>query len=581
MLNQRIEALRDAGGGLLYLKPGNYFTNKTIKLYKNIVLLGSGRGSTRLIKGPQWVPNATLLDMSGVLSTDPTAGDGNKSHMFVMDLDLWSGPNWNVGTGLILDTSYTSISKIERVNIAGCPGTAWLMRQMWDSAITDVHIKNSGGSNGDSDAAVRIVGSENDCSNNLFVNNMTIEACPHMGLYIGGYEENPDANTARQRAYNINFTDLKVENVRIVDNATLVRTTKNTNQVRFVRPFIFADNRARTAVAPNVCLLDYDGEDHKISDFRGGHGTGSSSGGGVQLRSAIRLGRRRLGSKIDGVSVAGAAIGCVIEVDRYQIDGTTPVNYRQGSCVVNNIVRDNETIPLLGGTGAGYTNVRLPQLFRSRSKLTASSGRTIRRGETNQIIEYTGTATAAAKMVIDVESANLETGIEGDFIEVHQAGTGPVSLEGFTGVTLQIPNSLSATTSEQYQVLRADRLDRNLWRLTRGAPRPAGVLIAEQTSTQGSKPFTWRVRDNVQIVAGDFWNVQRATSIANLNAGTLNGDAIQQITPQDLAGGDVTITGLSATPSGPLALRVRTGREDGQGGYVWNEWSNILTDTIT
>lgn len=62
--------------------------------------------------------------------------------------------------------------------------------------------------------------------------------------------------------------------------------------------------------------------------------------------------------------------------------------------------------------------------------------------------------------------------------------------------------------------------------------------------------------------------------------GTLNGEAIQMITTQDLASGSTTITGLGATPDGPLALRERVGREDGMGGYVWGDWSNVLTDTI-
>lgn len=110
-----------------------------------------------------------------------------------------------------------------------------------------------------------------------------------------------------------------------------------------------------------------------------------------------------------------------------------------------------------------------------------------------------------------------------------------------------------------------------------GAPS----LTIARSSTAGAKPFTWRLVDSSLLSAGDFWNVQRATSTANLTAGVLNGQATQQITQSDLVGGDVVFPDLTATPSGPLALRVRVGREDGQGGYVWSDWSNILTDTIS
>jgi hypothetical protein len=60
----------------------------------------------------------------------------------------------------------------------------------------------------------------------------------------------------------------------------------------------------------------------------------------------------------------------------------------------------------------------------------------------------------------------------------------------------------------------------------------------------------------------------------------LSGEAIQQLTPQDLAGGDMTFADLGSTPVGPLKLRVRIGRENGTGGYVWGPWGNTLSDTI-
>lgn len=64
-------------------------------------------------------------------------------------------------------------------------------------------------------------------------------------------------------------------------------------------------------------------------------------------------------------------------------------------------------------------------------------------------------------------------------------------------------------------------------------------------------------------------------------AGTVNGDVVQQITPQDLAGTDpIVFTDLPPAPPGPLALRLRVGQETGDGTYTWGPWSNVLTDTL-
>lgn len=111
-------------------------------------------------------------------------------------------------------------------------------------------------------------------------------------------------------------------------------------------------------------------------------------------------------------------------------------------------------------------------------------------------------------------------------------------------------------------------------------------LAITQTSTRGSKPFGWQIENTAGIPFGDYWRVQRATgateaqALANLNAETLNGQAIQQITPADLIDGDVTFPDLGVTPSGWVALRLCYGRDDGGTGYVWYPWSNVVTDNV-
>lgn len=108
-----------------------------------------------------------------------------------------------------------------------------------------------------------------------------------------------------------------------------------------------------------------------------------------------------------------------------------------------------------------------------------------------------------------------------------------------------------------------------------------------QTSASGASPFKWQVADDPSFQPGYLWHVQRATggsvaaALGNLGAGTLNGEAIQEITPQDLATtGDIVFADLTATPSGPLALRVRVGADNGTGVIAWGTWSDPITDTI-
>lgn len=111
-----------------------------------------------------------------------------------------------------------------------------------------------------------------------------------------------------------------------------------------------------------------------------------------------------------------------------------------------------------------------------------------------------------------------------------------------------------------------------------GVPLVAPVITRD--GTPGTSPFSWVIQNDDSFHEGYYWNVQRATSVANLTAGTLNANVIQQVKSSDLYGDPVVFDELGSTPIGDLALRMRIGYDNGAGGYVWGPWSNILTDTI-
>lgn len=104
--------------------------------------------------------------------------------------------------------------------------------------------------------------------------------------------------------------------------------------------------------------------------------------------------------------------------------------------------------------------------------------------------------------------------------------------------------------------------------------------VITRDGTPGTSPFSWTIANDDSYHEGYYWNVQRATSTANLLAGTFNANIIQQVKASDLYGDPIVFDELGSTPIGDLALRVRIGHDDGVGGYIWSNWSNILTDTI-
>jgi len=115
-------------------------------------------------------------------------------------------------------------------------------------------------------------------------------------------------------------------------------------------------------------------------------------------------------------------------------------------------------------------------------------------------------------------------------------------------------------------------------------PTPTTATLAAPTiareGSPGTAPFSWTIANDSFYHEGFYWQVQRATSAANLTAGTLNGSAIQQVTASDLYGDPLVFAQLGSTPVGPLALRMRIGSDDGDASFTWSGWSNVLTDTI-
>lgn len=114
-------------------------------------------------------------------------------------------------------------------------------------------------------------------------------------------------------------------------------------------------------------------------------------------------------------------------------------------------------------------------------------------------------------------------------------------------------------------------------------PTPIATPVITQSSTKGVAPFEFNVQNDASWLAGYYGNRQRSNSATKAPDGsfaTITGDAIHQLSPQDLSTGDVTFEDMPSTPVGPIYEQFRVGREDGNGGYVWGNWSNVLSDTI-
>lgn len=187
-------------------------------------------------------------------------------------------------------------------------------------------------------------------------------------------------------------------------------------------------------------------------------------------------------------------------------------------------------------------------------------------------LAYSGTATAGTDYVASPSSVTIAAGAT--------SATFTTTINGDTTVesdeTIVITASLAGYNATATKTITITNDDAS----APTGPPPAPEI--SQTSTAGSAPFSWRTVNNSAYSAGMYWHVQRATSVANLNAGTLNGEAQQMIQPQDLSADSpgVVFADLGSTPTGTLALRERVGRDDGSGVLVWGDWSNVLQDTI-
>lgn len=458
MLNDRIAEMSARGGGKIVLLDGDYRTNETIVHKTRVSVSGGHFSRSRILPGPGFKDGDTLFSCRGTLSADPSTGSGNLREFTISDLYFGGSAN----TARLVDTSFVTLARFQRLQLMNTPETAWHAEQVWDSKSDDIHIR--GAAKGSAVPALNIVASQNDNSNNWFWDGLWLEAIFGQAIHIGGYEGGTETFPDRTVTYNIVFDRIKAESAYVTDNTALIATTARTLGIKFNNPFIYLDSRDSSTVLGNVRMFDLDGAAHRIRGLDCGHGSK------VAPISAVRLPRGRVGAIIDSVFAKGAGYTSIIETDRYIDPLAVPpqlVNYRDQSCVVRDVVREFATVPFLGGSGHGYVNVDMAQLSGLASPLAATGSRTIRRGELNRPIEFTGTGTSVALLSIDADNNTLESAGPGDKVRIIQKGSQQVSLVGFAGppkVNILMPPGKTDTTSGAESSVGAEWIAPNTWR---------------------------------------------------------------------------------------------------------------------
>ena len=435
-------------GGDLRLGPGVWMVDEPIVMPSQTGLVGAGCSSTVLKKSATWPAGATLLSHRGGAPTNTSEGVSgryHKNHNRIQHLTL----HGNDKTGLVLDSSYSSVARYDDLLLYACPQTAWLLEETWDSRFYGVDLGWCGGTAGIADAAMRITSSAYDMSNLLRFYGMRHETFRNCAIAI---EKGPGGGSLAP--YLIEFDGLKLESNVMPDNAVQFYSSPDTNTISIRDAYL---NLRGTVPRTGLRGIDLDGQGHIVD------GLMASVGDNASVISIVRAPRGQRGGTIRNVRVGvggtGAALQMTVEVDNLKASGN-PAVYDHKAMIIDEI-RETPGIPMVGSTtadGLKKSRARIRQL--EGMPVTVKTGTdTIWWNEMNRIIPFNH-ATAAANFVID-----LNLGYIGDVITVSQEGAAAATLVPWTGVTLQVPSGLSATTAGQYTQVRARKIAANTWRV--------------------------------------------------------------------------------------------------------------------
>lgn len=473
LLNDRLAELDELGGGSLILDSGGepFPTSKTIAAgYSNVSIVSrSSKGLLTIQKGDNFPDGDPLLSCRGTNAGGNT-GSSHVSSMLLSGFGL-SGrsPSGTQKAGYLLDTSYSSSFRYEGVQLRRCPNTAWYREEEWDAVASDMRFINCGGPSGAADAIMRIVSSTADCSNNLLHFGMWFETFPHMwgSLELG-------ANSDGIAPYNILFIGTKAESVDFVNGATMFRASEKCRKIHLLSGIVGVGGVNAVGGIVNgienngkMCITEDWTFDVRATDF-------SSTQRKPTLGWAVRgpTSANNAGGVIRDILAgpANATIQSMVNLPNLNNDGG-PLDW-QGRFLVENVRPEAAGTALFSGPGwdtghaANTTGVRVPQLAnvptitQVNTQTTGTPNATFRRDHfTNRRPMPLNFAIAGTATIPPSGAAT------GDTAEVVQEGAGAITVIPFSGVTLDVPTGLSATTPGQGRSVRVRCIGPNAYRV--------------------------------------------------------------------------------------------------------------------
>lgn len=446
LLNATLQRLSAAGGGMLTLSRGEFLTNETIVLPTNCGIQAQGKQTSYLSKGSGFPDGNTLLNGSGAGTSTRVLSP------LLRDFQLRANPvaGGAVKAGLLLSLNYSSTGFFSNLRFSGAPNAALEMIEGWDHWFFGTEFNNCGGTSGDSDAALRILGSPTDKSNLIRFVGLRCESFRNCAVFIS-----EDGNGANNAPYWISFLGAKFESNLIgVNNATYVKGSLNSASISLRDTYMqFGAAAARTGLRG----IDCEGPNTIIDGMQ------ANIGSNVTVTSIIRLPRASGGGMVRSIRTTGnSTLTQIIEADHTRSDSNAVV-YNERAMVVDDI-KPFGSVPLIGGPAIGSTaggGARFLPLYGTPAT-TLTAGRTIRRDEINRVLPFNHASTPGSFVIPPEPNA---FGDVGDVITVSQEGAAAATISPFSGVTLQVPSGLSATTSGQFSQVRARKVATNIWRI--------------------------------------------------------------------------------------------------------------------
>lgn len=450
---QRFADLTSGGGrgGRIVLPPNFESKLKTkLKVPSKCGFEGQGAQSSMISKHADFPADTPLLDFSG-------ATDSGNSGGHAVEQDIWGVKlGGNGKTGRLVNADYVSGMSIRSLRMTGARGTAFSMKEAWDSSIDTISALDCGGPLGREDAVFSFTGSPVDKTNIIRIRHMHAESQPNCGLAV-----HEDGNGQTKAPFGIDIVGLKIESQYLVNGAKMIDISDYAAPGVKISGYLnlHAGSNVPASPATNIILASglnyFDLLRYNLGD-------------NITVQSVVRPAASSQGMKIGrivgGKNASTPDPTCLVELksntEYFAADGVTPIGYQYGAglSTIDQLVGLG-SVPPVGGGGATSKVLRIGNL-RGTLRQTLTGPRNIVGADVDRLLAVNNTTGAdwGASLFNDNGAA------PGERIKILQTNTNGLTITGVNPLRI-IPKTVGGTvgTKGKDTMCVIECIDQNTW----------------------------------------------------------------------------------------------------------------------